>query len=226
MPLKTRSGFDIPYYLLLVGDPETIPYSFQYQLDVEYAVGRLWFEKDGKPDLNAFARYAQSVVEAEKDGFSLPHRACFLGVQNEDDTATNLSAEHLVRPLADRPAKERASQWDIKAALKDLVRKADLASLLNGAEAPAVLFTASHGMGFPDGDTRQLSHQGALLCQDWPGPMNWRGKPIPPEYYTSSEDDLEACLRTGTGMNELRATSRSEPGQGGSSEPAMRNLTS
>jgi hypothetical protein len=49
----------VPYYLMLVGSPEAIPYSFQYQLDVEYAVGRLWFETpDGKPDLDAFARYS------------------------------------------------------------------------------------------------------------------------------------------------------------------------
>ena len=184
----------VPYYLLVVGDPATIPYRFQYQLDVQYAVGRLAFD-----DVEDYARYAQSVVQAEK-GLKLSPQAAFVGVANSDDRATAMSSANLVQPLAEKlramqpewaaesaKSKKPLPQWSVETLMKDQATKASLSALLQSGQAPALLFSASHGIAFPNGDPRQLPHQGALICQDWPGPQVWR-EAIPQDYYFAGED--------------------------------------
>lgn len=176
----------MPYYLLLVGGPEEIPFHFQHQLDVQYAVGRLAFDTPEE-----YARYAQSVVRAETEGAGRQRRVAFFGVSNPDDEATSLSAKRLVRPLAKGLAKlkgwQEVKDWQVVSAVAKKATKARLGELLGGGETPAILFTASHGMGFPHGDSLQRDHQGALLCQDWPGPKEWAGS-VPPELYFSGDD--------------------------------------
>lgn len=169
------------YYLLLVGSPVDIPYRFQYELDVTYAVGRLYFE-----NLESYTNYAQSVVDAETQ---LPPRrmqATFIGVRNPTDRATHLSADYLVTPLEAALATQR-TDWTFDLKIADQATKAEVSGVLGGTETPALLFTASHGVGFPAMHPRQLADQGALLCQDWPGPEGWKG-PISPAFYFGADD--------------------------------------
>jgi hypothetical protein len=174
----------MPYYLLIVGSPEEIPFQFQYQLDVQYAVGRI----DFGDNLDAYANYAQSVAAAEKDNFASPPRAAFFGVTNPDDRATESSTNHLVQPLFESLS-PRCPTWQMDTILREEATKARLLDLVGGKEPPTFLFTASHGMEFPldDPKKRQIPHQGALLCSDWPGPNEWRGE-IPQDHYLAGDD--------------------------------------
>jgi hypothetical protein len=192
-----------PYYLLIVGSPESIPYRFQYLLDVQYAVGRLHFDR-----AEEYARYAQTVVAAERATFRHSRELAFFGVRNYADRATQMSADHLIAPLSQHFAREDPS-WMIKVWLAEEATRANLSGLLGGSQTPALLLSASHGIGFPMEDPRQLRHQGALLCQDWPGPFRHRG-PINEDFYfagdhLASSADLRgmiafffACFGAGT----------------------------
>ena len=169
-----------PYYLLLVGSPEEIPYRVQYQLDVQYAVGRIHFDT-----VDEYAHYARSVVAAETSSRRRSARAAFFGVANPDDRATRASARQLVAPMADFVERELAGVgWQVERFLGDAASKARLCRLF-GDDAPGFLFTASHGVGFPPGDPRQRAVQGALLCQDWGGP---RAGSLTPDHYLCGDD--------------------------------------
>jgi hypothetical protein len=197
----------VPYYLLIVGSPEEIPFHFQYQLDVQYAVGRI----DFGDDLSAYTNYAASVVAAETGGAAFPRKATFFGVSYPGDRATELSADHLVKPLYEYVHQRCGDGWKIGRVLPEDAKKAKLKALLGGDEKPALLFAASHGMEFDkeDPERRQQRYQGALLCADWGGPALQPGK-IPRDYYLAGEDlagdaDLQgliafffACYSAGT----------------------------
>ena len=116
-------------------------------------------------------------------------------MRNSGDQATQLSADQLIKPLAQAVALDKPD-WSVEALTQEEAIKARLGPLLGGSETPALLFTASHGMGFPNGDRRQLRHQGALLCQDWPGPVQWR-QPIPEDFYFNADDIGDAARLLG-----------------------------
>jgi hypothetical protein len=172
----------VPYYLLLVGDPDAIPFTFQYQLDVQYAVGRL--DLDGA---DAYASYARSVVRAEGSTATRAPRLALFGARNPDDRATALSSAQLVAPLAENLSRRAGDVTIDEPLLGDAAGKKALAALLSAPGRPDVVLTATHGIGFPADDPRQRPHQGALVCQEWPGPRAAPG-PVPDSQYFSADD--------------------------------------
>lgn len=196
----SRDPLRVPYYLLLVGSPERIPLFFGHSLDFEYAVGRLHFDTPEE-----YGAYARSVIAYETMlPADLPHarEAAFFGTRHLLDRATQLSADALMRPLVEgapatgplpayAPVAEevgfRQRSWIGAPAVKT-----ELSGILAppvGQKPPAFLFTASHGLGFANGDPQQLAAQGALLCQDW----QLRYSVTPQHYFAAA--DLPATAR-------------------------------
>jgi len=172
----------LPYYLLVVGSPERIPFRFQYGMDLAFAVGRLAFEKP-----EAYAAYARNVVAGETAPAAKPRRLTLFGPRN--DALTEDSVRFLLQPIAARLReleKNRASgePWRIEEIVGDDAVKARLVRLMGGDEAPALLFTASHGICFSKDVVRLRREQGGLICSDWTGP----GAKITPDHYYSALD--------------------------------------
>ena len=165
----------VPYYLLLVGSPSRIPWEFQQLLGIEYAVGRLDFETPGE-----IRRYAESIVDHETRRRAVQDKtAVFFSPRHDFDPASRWSADQLVKPLMDglpaageelaRPGVAEARGFLTRRLWGEIATRAALKAALHptGGKPPALVFAAGHGLGWPAGHPRQLSDQGALLCQDW-----------------------------------------------------------
>lgn len=177
----------MPYYVLLVGGPDSIPFSFQYQLDVQYAVGRIAFDT-----VDQYARYASAVAAA--DSMDAPRTMRLFGPRNRADRATQLSATRLVAPLENDLREEEG--WEVAAVPAGECHKGTLADLLSGGDA-GLLFTASHGVGFPRGHPLQRAGQGALVCQDWPGgPLPSGEQLADSSYFGGADAETLADVRT------------------------------
>lgn len=162
----------IPFYLLIVAPPESVPFEFQYTLDLYWAVGRLWFDK-----VDEFRQYAESIVAYEKAAKLQTTRHLALFAPRHDfDRATQLFVKQVAEPMVNgtdvhQPVGKR-QKYKLHACLADAAEKKTLNDLLIGKGPhgiPAMLFTGSHGMEFKAGDARQKECQGALVCQDWEG---------------------------------------------------------
>jgi hypothetical protein len=185
-----------PYYLLLVGGPERIPFAFSQLLSVIYAVGRLSFE-----GVAQYRQYAQSVIEYEKSNKTWTGRdVIFFGPRHKTDMVTKFTSEFLIKSLSDDKFIARLNkvarvgyngvrlrpEESTKAALHNILHPAP------GSLAPSLLLVACHGMQRPFGDPQQTITQGALVCQEYEGQGQRPNKPE--DYFAASDLSPDAHL--------------------------------
>ena len=153
---------NLPYYLLIVGEPSRIPFSFQSELDVSYGLGRICL-----PDVQAFAHYADNVISYQQSQAPASHRLALFGPHNRD-VLTELSIDNLVQPLNDalvEKKEEEDQDWLLEPYLGLEATRSRLESLL--AAPPSIFFSATHGTTSFNNPHHMKRKQGGLVCADW-----------------------------------------------------------
>jgi hypothetical protein len=159
----------VPFYLLIVGSPDRIPFEFQALLKMQWAVGRLAFD-----DIEDYGRYAQAVVQYEDPTFRPFQRknAAVWVTRNYGDIATAMLSGAVCQDfLSTTNALGSRPGFNLDAFPNEKATKAQLAEILRGnlpGGAPAVFFTGSHGCDYTGSDAAtQRRYQGALVTQEW-----------------------------------------------------------
>lgn len=217
----------LPYYLLIVAAPNQIPFEFQFDLDKQHAIGRLYFENvpQGGYDLAAYGQYVDRLIAYETAStVARGKQMAVFSPTHQNDPLIDQTTTFLAKPLHDKfhqqplvvapslvyTSEHCSGNAGTTAALLDL--------LTRSTNSPSFLFTSSHGIAFNNGSVLQRRQQGALLCGEWPGAQAWpAGKTIPSNMYFSGENvpadaDLSglvvfsfACFSAGTPQTEAFA---------------------
>ena len=149
----------VPHYILIVGGPGLVPFRFQSLLDSAAAVGRLEF--DSLEDLKT---YGEKIIRLEKAASPVVRRkTIFFATDGGPDDATYYSRRYMAEPLADHTRTRLG--FETHELMGDDATKDQLLKTLRGTR-PALVYTASHGIGAPDQSLEiQKRFNGAIVCQ-------------------------------------------------------------
>jgi hypothetical protein len=148
-----------PYYVMIVGGPERVPFSFQALLDSAGAVGRVAFGT-----VDELAAYAEKIVRLETaaDASTRPEAVFFSPTPGIGDP-TYFSDLFMAGPLA---AHTESFDINVRHLRGTDATKAKLSDALTASRA-AIVYTASHGLGATSaGIDDQRKWNGAICCQD------------------------------------------------------------
>ncbi len=165
-----RPGADQPFYVLIAGSPEKIPFEVDYQISGASRVGRLAFA-----NVDDYRAYARKVLDWERADVAVGDASAPLGVfatdhgsQDPTRQSRKFLADGLLAVLdKTSPGRRRVARVGPEATL------ATLMGMLRGDApefaGPRLLFSATHGLAVPgatDAARRdRLVRQGGICCQ-------------------------------------------------------------
>lgn len=152
-------GMQTPQYILIVGGPEQIPFRFQSILDAVANVGRVDFDALG--DLKSYIKKLIRIETATQP--CAAREVIMFAPDGGMSDPTYFSRKYMVEPLAEQIRGK--SDFKVQALVGDDATKTNLLEAL-GSGTPALVYTASHGLGAKDESFDfQKQYNGALCCQ-------------------------------------------------------------
>lgn len=158
-----------PHYLLLLGDLRHVPLDLQQALSSTALVGRLQFgDGRGEIDADRYNSYANKVVRHARGPAPWDAPDLLFHVAADGTRATAEAEARLVAPSLES-AQESLSRGKLPAGSVRRIEAESASALLSGGalDRPAVLLSASHGVGAPRGgwrsEERRRREQGALV---------------------------------------------------------------
>jgi hypothetical protein len=193
---------DRPHYLLMLGDLDHTPLELQHTLAAGALVGRLHVgDAAGGSDLAGYAAYAEKVARHAGRAAAAAAPDLLYYVAADGSQATSSAACYLIDPsLAESRRLHAKGKLDAASVGALDARTVDELLAAGAGQRPAVLLSASHGLGAPRrgwaSPEAQWHRQGAMVIR--PGEIldaeRLRGQPFLPGgvwFYL-------ACLGAGT----------------------------
>jgi hypothetical protein len=160
-------GNKMPYYILIVGNPEEekkpgIPFEFQSYLGLSGAVGRLDFDS-----IDDLKNYVSKIIHLEQTTNAVVNKevitfATDSGFIDRSRDPTYYSRNFLAEPLSNQIEK---FGYNVNRMFGSDATKENLKKALSNSK-PAMVFTASHGFAAPDESLDiQKEVNGAICCQ-------------------------------------------------------------
>jgi hypothetical protein len=172
----------LPHYVMVVGGPDQVPFHFQALFDTAASVGRVDLPIS---DLKAYVDKLIRLETAAEPG-TLKQAVVFApdaGQQPDGQyDPTYFSRHYMAEPLA--AYIETKLGFQTTSIMGDDATKANFVNALTGAQ-PALVYTASHGLGAPDQELDiEKVVNGAICCQqsaDTPELTDWlfMGQDVP-----------------------------------------------